>query len=157
MGSNFPVDPKLAAEETSFSTDRSEQQRQRPARPLGAVDGGEQGRIDVEAGKRFLADHFDTYTKKEEPDERTLCGHIDLSPRGMMPWQGEHGPAGAVQNKVADAAMASRMSFTASAGHACGLDFKAAEHVAKYPDYAWQQPLLRDMPSRPWTIFTAAR
>jgi hypothetical protein len=34
-----------------------------------------------------MADHFDTYLKKIEPSERTLCGHVDLSPRGMGSWQ----------------------------------------------------------------------
>ena len=36
------------------------------------------GKIDVAAAERFLADHYDTYSKKEEADERTLDGHIVL-------------------------------------------------------------------------------
>jgi hypothetical protein len=53
--------------------------------------------------------------------------------------------------------MAERLSFAAAAGHACGINFKAAEHLRKYPQFEWQRPLLRDMNSRPWTVFTAAR
>ena len=87
------------------------------------------GKIDVAAGERFLADHYDTYDKKTEPDERTLCGHVDLSPRGMQPWQPPYGIAGAVQNKVTDAAMAEHLTLAALAGHACGIHFKAAEHL----------------------------
>ena len=90
-----------------------------------------------------------------DPDERTLCGHIDLSPRGMGTWQGPYGPAGAVQNKVADAAAAERMALYAALGHACGMHFKAGEHLAKHPEFAWQKDMLRDMPSRPWTRFAA--
>ena len=41
-------------------------------------------------------------------------------------------PAGAVQNKVADSASAEKMSLTALLGHACGRNFKAAEHLAKH-------------------------
>jgi hypothetical protein len=114
------------------------------------------GQIDVAAGQRFLADHYDTFSKKEDADERTLCGHIDLSPRGSEPWQPRFGIAGAVQNKVADATMAEHMSFTASAGHACGLHFSAASHLKAHPEFTWQKGLLRDMNSNPWTTFHAA-
>ncbi len=70
------------------------------------------GRIDVALGQRFLADHFDTYDKKVEPDERTLCGHIDLSARGSKPWQPPYRHRAAqCENKVADAAMAAQMSL----------------------------------------------
>jgi len=43
------------------------------------------------------------------------------------------------------------LSFWAAAGHACGLDFKAADHLKAYPEFAWQKEFMRDMPSRPWT------
>src|SRR5450755_1827449 len=70
-------------------------------------------------------------------------------------WQSPYAPAGAVQNKVADAASAEKMSLTALLGHACGRDFKAGEHLAKHPEYAWLQDVLRDMDSRGWTKFVA--
>ncbi len=155
-GANFPVDPKLLAEETDFpANDPSNSDNARRARWQQLMT-EHRGRIDVAAGERFLADHHDTYSGKVEPDERTLCAHIDLSDRGIKPWQPEHGAAGAVQNKVADAAMAEQMSFVAAAGHACGISFKAAEHLRKYPALAWQKPLLRDMDAHPWTRFAAS-
>ncbi|MDQ6664339.1 MAG: peptidase C45, partial [Acidobacteriota bacterium] len=115
------------------------------------------GKIDVDLGKNFLADHVDSYARKTAPSERTLCGHVDLSPRGMGSWQPKYGTAGAVQNKIADAAMIERMSFTAAAGHACGLNFHAAEHLRAHSKMAWEKEYLRDMDSRPWTVFAAAR
>ena len=69
-------------------------------------------------------------------------------------WELPYGPAGAVQNKVTDAAGAEKMSLTAALGHACGTGFKAARHLAQHPDFAWQKDILRDMPARPWTRFT---
>jgi hypothetical protein len=111
------------------------------------------GRIDVAAGQKFLSDHYDTFAKKEDPNERTLCGHIDLSPRGSKPWQSEFGPAGAVQAKVSDAAMAERLSLSAAMGHSCGIDFKAAEHLRRHPQFQWQKQYLRDMKSHPWMVF----
>jgi hypothetical protein len=113
------------------------------------------GKIDVAAAQRFLADHFDTFANRMEPSERTLDGHIDLSTRGSKPWQPPYGIAGAVQNKAADAAMAERMSFTAALGHACGIHFRAAAHLAAHPEFAWQKTTLRDMPARGWTTFTS--
>jgi hypothetical protein len=50
-----------------------------------------------------------------------------------------------------------RMSFTAAAGHACGVDFKAAAHLKAYPEFQWEKEFLRDMPARPWTVFEAAK
>jgi len=47
------------------------------------------------------------------------------------------------------------LSLTAALGHACGTGFKAARHLAQHPDFAWQKGILRDMPARPWTLFTA--
>jgi len=155
VGSNFPADPKLTQEETNFDPkDRSLSANARHERWLTLMEQNK-GKIDVAAGQRFLADHVDTYEGKQDWDERTLCGHIESSPRGQKNWQPPYGTAGAVQNKVTDAAGAAKMSLTAALGHACGRDFKAAEHIAKHPEFGWQKEILRDMPARSWTRFTA--
>jgi predicted nicotinamide N-methyase len=60
-----------------------------------------------------------------------------------------------VQNKAADARLAEQMSLWAAMGHACGISFKAADHLAKHPDQAWQKDVLIDMPASPWTLFSA--
>ncbi len=157
VGANFPINPKLAREETKFNTKdlgNSQNARHERWKQLMAEN---KGKIDVAAAQRFLADHYDTYEKKINPSERTLCGHIDLSPRGMGNWQKPHGAAGAVQNKVADATMAEHMSLTASAGHSCGIDFKAADHLKAHPEFNWEKEFLKDMLSHPWTVFEAAK
>jgi hypothetical protein len=102
--------------------------------------------------KLYMGDHYDAIEGRIEPSERTLCGHVDLTPRGMPTWQGPYGPAGTVQSKVADARLAGEMSFLASAGHSCGIDFHAASFLAAHPEYAWQKSLLRDMPSGKWCL-----
>jgi hypothetical protein len=155
VGSNFPNDPQLTKEETDFDpNDKSNSENARHARWLTLMEQNK-GKIDVAAGQRFLADHFDSFTGKTEPSERTLCGHIDFSPRGMGEWQGPYAPAGAVQNKVTDAAGAEKMSLTAALGHACGLHYKADEHLAKHPEFAWYKPILHDMNARGWAKFKA--
>ncbi len=156
VGSNFPIDPKLISEETNFNVhDMSASANARHVR-WNELMAKHKGKIDVALAQKFLADHYDTYEKKTDPDERTLCGHVDLSPRGMGGWMPPYGPAGAVQNKAADAMMVEKMALTASAGHCCGIDFNAAEHLKKYPQFDWEAPLLHGMGSEPWTTFTIA-
>jgi hypothetical protein len=156
VGTNFPVNAKLAAEETKFRLDDpslSANARRVRAEQLVKENAG---RIDVPAAKAYLSDHFDSYEKKPDaPSERSLCGHVDLSPRGMGDWFSAYGPAGTVQAKVADATLAKRMAFEAAMGHPCGTTYLAAPHLAKHPDYAWTAPLMRDLVASPWTLFEA--
>ncbi len=155
-GANFPIDPKLTAEETDF--DPHDGGLSANARRVRWEELMREfvGRIDVAAGKRFLADHYDSYDKKADaPSERTLCGHIDLSPRGSKPWAGPWDAKGTVQSKITDSAMARRMSFEAAMGHPCGIDFRASPYLSKRREYSWQKPLLRDLPAQPWTLFEA--
>jgi hypothetical protein len=157
VGSNFPINPGLIREETTFPANdptRSENARHARWEQLMAEN---KGRIDLATAQRFLGDHYDVIDKADEPSERTLCGHVDLSARGSKPWQSAYGPAGAVQNKAADAAMILNMSLTAAMGHACGLDFHAAQHESDHPQFAWQKDILRDLTAHPWTTFAVAR
>jgi len=157
VGSNFPVNDKLIREETDFNPkDMSASANARHVR-WEQLMAENKGKIDVAAAQRFLADHYDTFSKKEDADERTLDGHIDLSVRGSQPWQPPFGTAGAVQNKAANAAMVKEMTLSAAAGHACGKSFKAQEHLREHPELGWEQGLLRDMDAYPWTTFSAAK
>jgi hypothetical protein len=155
-GSNFPANPDLIRDETDFSpADKRNSENARHVR-WDQLMAENKGRIDLASAQRFLGDHYDTVDKITAPSERTLCGHIDLSARGSNPWQPAYGPAGAVQNKATDAAMALRMSLTAAMGHACGLNFRASEHLSEHPQFVWQKDILRDLTAHPWTTFTAA-
>ncbi|MFY9845218.1 MAG: C45 family peptidase [Terriglobales bacterium] len=157
VGSNFPINEKLIREETDFDPhDMSASANARHVR-WEQLMSENKGKIDLAAAERFMADHFDTFENKEDADERTLDGHIDLSPRGSGTWQPPFGMAGAVQNKAADASLVAEMSFSAAAGHACGMDFKAADHLRAHPDFAWQKDLQRDMNAHAWTTFTVAK
>ena len=157
VSANFPINARLTSEETKFNPqDAGASANARHIR-WEQLMRENKGRIDVAAAQRFLADHYDTFEKKQEADERTLCGHVDLSPRGMPTWEPPYGTAGAVQNKVTDSSLAGRMSFLAAAGHACGIDFKAAAHLQQHPEFNWQAPYLRDMNSYPWTAFSIAK
>jgi len=154
VGSNFPINPKLTAEETTFAAaDKSSSANARHRR-WEQLMAGNKGKIDVKMAETFMADHVDSFTGKTEPNERTLCGHFELSPRGSGAgaWQPAFGTAGAVQNKVTDASMTEKMEFTAAAGHACGMDFLAAKHLQQHPELDWEKVALRDMKAYPWTV-----
>jgi hypothetical protein len=157
VGSNFPINESLIREETDF--DPHDMSASANARHLRweQLMAKNKGQIDLSAAERFLADHYDTFENKEDADERTLDGHIDLSPRGSGPWQPPFGMAGAVQNKATDASLAADMRLVAAAGHACGKDFKAADHLRAHSEFSWQKDLQRDMNAHAWTNFSAAK
>ena len=151
VGSNYPINPQLAADETSFNLhDMGLSANARHKRWVQLMEENK-GKIDLERAHAFLADHVDSTSGKTEPSERTLCGHIDASPRGSGNWQPPFGIAGAVQNKATDAALAAKMTFTAAAGHACGQDFIVADHLKAHPEFGWELPLLHDMKAQGWT------
>jgi hypothetical protein len=153
-GANFPSDPEMMKDETDFDPhDMSSSMNARKAR-WEQLMAQYKGKIDVELAKQFESDHYDSFQKKEEANERTLCGHVETSPRGAKEWDwGPYHPGGTVQAKAADATMAKNMTLVARAGHACGGNFKAAEFLAQHPKYEWQRPALTDMIALPWTIF----
>jgi hypothetical protein len=155
VSSNFPRDPKLIREETSGfdPNDASSSMNARHARAEEMVRHAK-GTIDVEMAESFLSDHFDSFEKKEQPNERSLCGHADNSPRGVKEWGWDaYNPGGAVQGKATDSNMAANMTFVARAGHPCGADFMAHDFLDHHPEFSWQKPLLRDMKAGPWTTF----
>lgn len=157
-GANFPIDPKLIADEApefnpkDFGTSPTAR-RLRWERLME----DHKGKIDVRLAQRFLGDGVDTSGTKDAPSERSLCGRIDLSPRGSAGWQPPFGPAGAVQNKAADASMIDRMMMSAAYGPQCGPEFKADEFLKLHPEFSYQKDVLRDMPTLPWTEFKTAR
>jgi phospholipase B-like protein len=154
VGSNFASDPQVIAEDTTFNPDNPASSPNARHARWEQIMKESKGRIDAAMAEKFLADHFDAFAKKAGADERTLCGHGDSSPRGVTEWEwGPHYPGGAVQGKVTDSRMTEAMSFFAHLGHPCGANFDAQKFLAAYPEFSWQKPALRDMPSGPWTVF----
>jgi hypothetical protein len=155
VGSNFPINPKLIAEETDFpSNDPNTPDQVRHIR-WDQLMAEYKGRIDVRIAEKCETDHYDVITKEIDPNERTICGHIDKSSRGMKGFSGPYGPAGTAEAKVADSAIAEKMSFVAGMGHPCGVEFHAKDFLKAHPEYAWQSSLLGDLKANAWTIVAA--
>ena len=153
-GANFPSDPDLIKDETTYDpNDRSSGPNARKIR-WDQLLVGNKGKIDTTLAEVFLSDHFDTYTKKEGANRRTLCGHGDMMSE-VLPGTSSKpfDPFGAVTGKVMDSRMAAAMDFVARAGHPCGVNFDAAKFLEDHPEYSWQSSVLRDMDAGPWTEF----
>jgi len=156
-GSNWARDPKvLKLDAPQF--DSNDMQTSPNARRVRweQLLNENKGKIDVALAQQMLGDHFDTYDKKTQANERTLCGHVDVNSRAIPIWGwAPYYPGGAVQGKAADSTMAKEMRLVARMGHPCGEDFHAKPFLDAHPEYAWQQPYLRDMPAGPWTFFSS--
>jgi hypothetical protein len=157
VSSNFAADPEVVRDDTPGFN---------PKDPISSMNArhirAEQfvqehyGKLDTALAEAYLSDHYDSYDKKIEIGNRSLCGHEELSARGEPVWGDKpFTPGGAVTGKVMDATMAEHMSFIGRAGHPCGEDFLAAPFFASHPEFAWQKPILHDMKAGPWTAFHA--
>jgi hypothetical protein len=157
VSSNFAADPKLVREDTP-GFDPTDMQSSMNARHKRADEFMQEhyGKIDTALAEAYLSDHYDSYDKKIEIGNRSLCGHEDLSARGEPVWgDAPYEPGGAVTGKVMDSDMAAKLSFIGRAGHPCGEDFLAAPFLAAHPEFGWQKPILKDMKAGPWTTFSA--
>jgi hypothetical protein len=156
-GSNWARDPKVLKQDTpQFEPNNLETSPNARRVRWEQLLNENKGKIDVTLAQQMLGDHLDTFQKKEEANERTLCGHVDASPRGVAIWSWNPSyPGGAVQGKASDSTMAQNMRLVARMGHPCGEDFLAKPFLAAHPEYAYQEPYLRDMKAGPWTTFAS--
>lgn len=143
VGSNFPEDAKLIAEETEGWDDsvRSNGCLRRQVRWQSLLTRSK-GRIDAERSKGFLADTFDEVLNQKGASDGTICGRSDA-------FGAAHG---AINTKVASAAQIRGMTFWARMGISDGSTFQAAPFLARNPRYAPVQEHLRDIPSYPWVL-----
>jgi hypothetical protein len=157
IGSNFPSDPKLIKEETTFNVnDKTSSPNGRKLRMQQLVAVDYKGKLTDAAGKAIEGDTYDATQNKTEMDRCVIDGHIENDPRGEPAWsEAPFFPMGAVQGKVTTSALAGKMEFWAHMGHPGGADFLAKPFFAAHPQYKWMSPYLRDMKAYPWTLFKA--
>jgi hypothetical protein len=153
-GANFPTDPEVIKDETNFDPDNPASGPNARRIRWEQLLNGNKGQINTSLAEIFLADHYDTFTKIEGANRRTLCGHGDVETE-ILPGSSSppFTPHGAVSGKVIDSKMAASLSFVARIGHPCGVNFDAAKFLQEHPEFAWQSSVLRDMIAGPWTEF----
>jgi len=156
VGANFPSDPELIKKETNFDpTNLGSSMNARHVRWDELMELNK-GKIDVNLAQEFLADHWDTYERKTDPNERTLCGHMANSPRGVPEWDDPpYNPDGAVTAQAADSSMTTNMTLRVRAGYPCGEDFLEEPFLKQHPEFEWERPVLQDMKANPWAEFKA--
>ena len=160
IGSNFPSDPKLIKEETTFDVnDKSSSPNARRLRMEKLVARDYKGKLDDVNGKIIEGDTYDALHGKNAYNRCVIDGHVEEDPLGCKEWnEPAFYPMGAVQGKVSSTAMAGKMQLWAHMGHPGGADFLAAPFFKKHPEYfKTQGKYLRDMKAYPWTLFTADR
>jgi hypothetical protein len=160
IGYNAPLDPRIRNLECS-NTGYSDIRRHQGARRvrLTQLMRKYNGRIDVEIGKKILADHYDVYLKKENnPCSRTVDSHYELDPRYFMsdpsrpePYQ----PRGAVDGKVTDSGLAQNWQFWGRWGNSSGLAFDAETFFKEHIEWDHLETYIMSRPSMPWTLFKA--
>jgi hypothetical protein len=154
VGANFPVNEKLIKEETTFNPSNPElspNMRRLRWEELMALN---RGKIDAEAAKAFMGDHFDMRRNQEKAGRFSLCGHLDEDETGKkeISWEGAWFHAGAVQAKVTDGNLAKGMQLWAIMGHPCGQPFYAKNFLIAHPEYGFEKEYLRDMQGQKWLL-----
>src|ERR1700760_711624 len=101
IGSNFPSDPKLIKEETTFNVnDKTSSPNGRKLRMQKLVATDYKGKLTDSTGKAIEGDTFDATLGKASMDRCVIDGHIENDPRGEPAWsEGPYFPMGAVQGK----------------------------------------------------------
>lgn len=159
IGSNFPSDPRLIKEETTFNVNdstTSPNARRKRMDQLVLID--MKGKLDVVNGMRIEADHVDALENKPMNNRCVVCGHIDEDPLGCGEWSmAPYYPFGAVQGKVTSSDLARKMQFWAHMGHPCGENFIGDTFYKLHPEYLWQSKYLNNMLAYPWTLFVAKK
>ena len=125
FGANFPVTDKV---DQGRNQVRSREERliaQCPQKCAGTRSSPSTRGRSTSSWARRSRPTISTSSRKNEHDERTLCGRVEISPRGVPEWDwGPFYPGGTVQSKVIDGTLAGKMAFWGQIGHH-GSDFIA--------------------------------
>ena len=151
VGSNIALSPEVRKETTFDYNNFNSTAISRRLRALELMKKN-YGKIDIDFAKKYQSDHYDSSKEKYNPSANTLCGHVELDPRGLPEWGYDpYYPGGSICAEVTDSVLARKMKLNAKWGHGCDYDFIAKDFLKKHPEYNWQKPYLKDIISYPWT------
>ncbi len=156
VGSNYPSDPKLMKDETTFNPknlDGSPLSRKYCWEKLSVEY---KGKIDAQTGMEMESNSHNFRTGKDENDRCVIAGRVDTDPDGAPEWGlPPFYPIGTVQAKLTTTDLARHMQFWAHMGNPSGVPFLAQPYFRAHPQYKWESKYLVDMKSYPWTLFSS--
>ena len=149
-GMNSAIDHDLRTKETTDSqwNDHSKSTGARSQRMNELLYDTYYGKISATNAKRILADHYDVFLHKDQPNIRSICKHTENNTESK---HNSHYLHGCTDGKVTTSTLAKRLSFFARFGSACGRPFSIKQHIRKYPKYKSWEPYTKDFLSYPWT------
>ncbi len=159
FGANYPKYPPIKNLECSNDGGddiRRHQGARRVHLPRLIEKQGALGKINLEIGRKIIADHYDIYNDCEtDGNSRTVCSHYNLDKREYMsdpsrpkPFQ----PRGAIDGMGINATLATKLQLNARWGSSCGTAWNAEVFLKEHPQFDHLKPFLHDRPSCPWTI-----
>jgi hypothetical protein len=106
------------------------------------------GKINEEVGKKVLADHYDVYLKRNAPNVRSICRHVESSEEHCK--RPPFYPFGCTDGKVITSEMARNNTFWGRFGSSCGRKFSIKKYVREHPEYKSWAPILNDFKGENW-------
>jgi len=107
------------------------------------------GKIDIENGKKVLADHYDVFLRRESMNSRGICKHVELDPEHCSH---PHYPFGCTDAKIVNSEMAENLSFLGRFGSACGRIFNVKKFIKDNPYYESYEQHLDDIQNNKWVL-----
>ena len=107
------------------------------------------GKINIENAKKIIADHYDSFLKKQILNKKGICnhGHLDCETSKRK----SYFPHGCIDGKVVNSEMAAKLSFMGRFGAACGEPFIVDKYIKKHPEYKHWTRVLDDRPTKKWS------
>jgi len=148
-GMNSAIDFKFRSEQTDDKSlyDISTSTGSRNFRLNHLLNEKYYGKINMDIGKRILADHYDGYLNQNQMGTRTICKHLETDETNDRTAY----PFGCVDGKVVNTAMAKRLEFWGRFGSACGRAFLVKPFIKQHPKYKEWSDYLVDFPANEWT------
>jgi hypothetical protein len=156
VGSNYPSDPKLMKEETTFNPNNPNSSPNSRKYCWEKITAQYKGKIDAQTGMEMESSMHNYRTGADESNRCVIAGRVDTDPQGAPEWDlPPFFPIGTVQAKLTTSDLAKHMQFWAHMGNPGGGDFLARPFFKMHPQYKWESKYLRDMKAYPWTMFSA--
>jgi hypothetical protein len=107
------------------------------------------GKINITNAKKIVADHYDSYLRRDEMNGRVICNHSesDYVNCNYAPYD----LFGCTDGKVVNTEMAKKLTFQGRFGSACGRKFSIKQHVHDHPEMKKWRPHVKDFVNYEWT------